>query len=65
MQTSGWKLVLKTATDAANESKKCLYSLPSSEKKKPQRINLLSVNEDFKSSVTEKYAFRPSYFMTT
>ncbi|MBQ8336241.1 MAG: hypothetical protein IJY44_01765, partial [Bacteroidaceae bacterium] len=36
-----------TATDAANESKECLLSLPSSEEEKPQRVNLLSVNEDF------------------
>lgn len=63
MQTSGWKLAytqsecsqgkalcvkaLKTATDDANEGRKCLYSLPDSEKKRPQGVNLPSVNEDF------------------
>ena len=45
----------KTATDAARESRECLHSMPSSEEEKPHLwVNLLEVNEDLETSVTQK-----------
>ena len=48
----------KTATDAAYESRECLHSMPSSEEEKPlSRVNLLSVNEDFKGEHNAEIRF--------
>ena len=49
---------LKTATDAACESKECLHSIPSCEEEKPHLwVNLLSVNEHFEGERNDKRAF--------
>ena len=50
--------VLKTATDAACESRECLHSMPSSEEEKPHLwVNLLEVNENFGGKRNDKRAF--------
>ena len=49
---------LKTATDAAYESRECLHSIPSSEEEKPLSwVSLLSVNEDFEGKHNDEIHF--------
>ncbi len=53
----------KTATDTANKSKECLSSLTGSEEEKPQRVNLLSVNEYFSGKSNNRRAFLVSLLL--